>query len=1469
MRRALFIIFFFLPMAFAAAQAVSTRDNYTGFWTDRASWNQNWAGIANPTPLPVAQISLYGYVSVGRKGAAASIELPASASSTLTVYDTLRIYGNLIVGNSAHLIVEATGVLIIHGYYNQFTTGSLTNKGKIIALGDFSISNSTTTTSNTGSIYVGGKISPGARTYTSKTLATLKTEDPVTSYFSTTDVIDSHCKGNNSGRLTFSGTASVVRWESSTDYFKRDIKHIANTTAELSYSNLLRTTSYRVYYDAGGGTFDYSTGGTLFVTDPPLAGQVSGPTEFCQWISSATFTLANHTGSIKQWEWGYDDFITAPQVVVSTSNTLTLTNLTQDAYVRAVITGCSDVYTASFKVKVIHPSVGGTVLSPVTVCAGTNSGTLQVQNSNGAVLRWESSTDGFKTVNTIANTTTSLTYTNLTVNTAYRAVISSASVCPEAFSNAAEVKVIQSLNESTLAVAGIQAPANGLLAHYPFIKNANDASGNGNHGIAHGVTPTTDRFGRVNNAYSFDGVDDVISTSIPFSAPGPNTFTLSVWFRTTSTRGGRLLGSGSSQFGGSPNYDRQLYLSNTGQLYFGIYQTDKYPDGNKVVATTQSYNDGGWHHAVATLSAAGMKLYVDGVLRVSDTRYTYAEGYSGYWKVGFDNLSGWPATPASNYYAGALDDIFIYNRELTATEITQLYGGTAGPFCVGTNVQLRAAAVPGATYAWSGPGGFTATQQNPLLTAIQPAQAGTYTVTISLNGCAYTGSVAVVVPLEGIAVASLSQVCSGTNSGSLRLESYSGDILQWESSTDNFVSNKVVVANTTAELLFQNLTATTSYRALVRRGTCGNAYSGTASVQVVQPSLGGTISGTSQVCKGTNSGSLSLAGHRGDIQYWQYSDDGLVPHSQSIANTTASLTFSNLTADRWYRAVVQNGSCALAYSPFFKVTVSELVAGTLSGNAAVCQGETSGLLTLQGYTGTIRRWESSTDNFAANVVAISHTAATYTSASLTADTWYRVVVGNTTCADVVSIAWKVTVTQPSLGGDLLGAASFCSTQNTGTLQLQNHLGSIVRWEASTDGFALNLQAIANTSTSYTFSNLTATTTYRAVVKNGDCAEAYSATATIIIAAPAQAGAVSGAATVCPGENSGTLILQSKTGEVVRWESSTDGFATVVSMANTSDNLSYQNLTATTNFRAVVQNGSCDPVYSQTATITVAPATTAGSVAGSRAVVSGTNEGSLLLQGQGGQILYWQSSTDNFASQVEQVTNTTHTQSYLNLGQTTWYRAVVQNESCLPVYSAAAQIRVNHAPLAQVDTILVQEANYTSSISVLLNDSDPDDDPIRVVPAQLQTAANGSVSIDEKGVFHYEAPKEFYGYDSFTYTVCDGVPEATLCDEATVVLDLALSLVVYQGVSPNNDGDNDFWYIGFIERYPENKVQLYDRQGALVFEQMGYNNQDRKFAGLSNKGMRPGGNELPDGTYYYKITTTGKAPVLQGYIILKK
>ncbi|MFC5263588.1 LamG domain-containing protein [Kribbella qitaiheensis] len=143
----------------------------------------------------------------------------------------------------------------------------------------------------------------------------------------------------------------------------------------------------------------------------------------------------------------------------------------------------------------------------------------------------------------------------------------------------------------------------------------------------------------------------------------PQTFSVEAWYRTTSTQGGKLVGFGNSSNGTSGQYDRHLYLQNDGSVTFGIY------DGStRTISSAPGTNDGDWHHVVGTFAPGSMKFYLDGVLQGTQS-VNNAEGYTGYWRIGNDNLNAWPNQPASSGLAGTIDEVAIYPAALSADQV--------------------------------------------------------------------------------------------------------------------------------------------------------------------------------------------------------------------------------------------------------------------------------------------------------------------------------------------------------------------------------------------------------------------------------------------------------------------------------------------------------------------------------------------------------------------------------------------------------------------------------------------------------------------------------------------------------------------------------------------------------------------------------------------------------------------------------
>jgi hypothetical protein len=198
----------------------------------------------------------------------------------------------------------------------------------------------------------------------------------------------------------------------------------------------------------------------------------------------------------------------------------------------------------------------------------------------------------------------------------------------------------------------------GLVAHYPFSGNTNDASGNGNHGNAfNGASLTSDKFGNPSSAYAFDGFDDYIST--PLLATGTGDYSMSAWVLFNSNTQCLLFYNGNS---GIDGYG--IHIFNTGkrvEILHGYISLN-------VTNSTYTPPTGEWLHLVTTRSGSLNSLYVNGVLKHSGTNNPLVP--TGTTLIGGRNTSGQSLN-------GRMDEVRFYNRVLNSAEIQELYSGTS------------------------------------------------------------------------------------------------------------------------------------------------------------------------------------------------------------------------------------------------------------------------------------------------------------------------------------------------------------------------------------------------------------------------------------------------------------------------------------------------------------------------------------------------------------------------------------------------------------------------------------------------------------------------------------------------------------------------------------------------------------------------------------------------------------------------
>jgi hypothetical protein len=152
------------------------------------------------------------------------------------------------------------------------------------------------------------------------------------------------------------------------------------------------------------------------------------------------------------------------------------------------------------------------------------------------------------------------------------------------------------------------------------------------------------------------------------SITAPTVYSTEAWFRTTSTSGGKIVGFENVQTGWGSAHDRVVYMTNNGRLAFGIVSGGV----RQTITTAASYNNGAWHHVVATHGPSGITLYIDGA-SVGTLATGAADVYTGFWRVGGGNLTGWPNPPASASLAGSFDEIAVYPTVLSPAQVAVHY----------------------------------------------------------------------------------------------------------------------------------------------------------------------------------------------------------------------------------------------------------------------------------------------------------------------------------------------------------------------------------------------------------------------------------------------------------------------------------------------------------------------------------------------------------------------------------------------------------------------------------------------------------------------------------------------------------------------------------------------------------------------------------------------------------------------------
>jgi gliding motility-associated-like protein/uncharacterized delta-60 repeat protein len=342
--------------------------------------------------------------------------------------------------------------------------------------------------------------------------------------------------------------------------------------------------------------------------------------------------------------------------------------------------------------------------------------------------------------------------------------------------------------------------------------------------------------------------------------------------------------------------------------------------------------------------------------------------------------------------------------------------------------------------------------------------------------------------------------------------------------------------------------------------------------------------------------------------------------------------------------------------------------------------------------------------------------------------------------------------------------------------------------------------------------------------------------------------------ICAGSTA-TLTASGGTVGQYRWYTVATGGTALAGEVNST--YTTPALTTSTTYYVSITNGNCESNrVAVTATINAVPAqpviTSSITPIGNAISICSTTP--LTLSAPAGFSYLWSEG-----STTQQITVTASGS----------YSVVISVAGCTSPASNAIDVTIvpapcNNQPPVVTTTSVTTTIGSSVSINLLALITDPDNNLVASSLAIVQGPASGAIATINSGVLNIDySGINFAGTDLITIEVCDVFGA---CSQEQLEINVIGEIEIYNAVSPNNDGMNEFFDLRYIDLLPdtqENKVTIYNRWGVALFEVDNYN-EAKAFRGVASNG-----NELPSGTYFYKIEFTNGRSSITGYLSLKR
>lgn len=304
-------------------------------------------------------------------------------------------------------------------------------------------------------------------------------------------------------------------------------------------------------------------------------------------------------------------------------------------------------------------------------------------------------------------------------------------------------------------------------------------------------------------------------------------------------------------------------------------------------------------------------------------------------------------------------------------------------------------------------------------------------------------------------------------------------------------------------------------------------------------------------------------------------------------------------------------------------------------------------------------------------------------------------------------------------------------------------------------------------------------------------------------------------------------------------------------------------TATGNYRCTISGSNVENANTNNASVIIgtrpAPPTTTGAFSCTPAALTLSASG--LVNGQ----YRWYALPTAGVMVSSAATYTTP----ILTASTTYYVAIFDG-SCestrTPVTASIAPPScTNHPPEIEVTPITTQiGSTVTLSLVDLITDSDDNIDlSTLVIVSPPASGATARIDNEYNLVVDYTGIA-FSGTESITVRVCDIY---AACATQAFSIDVVGEIEIFNALSPNGDQKNAVFLINNIQYLDDtrlNHVSIFNRWGDVVWEGTNYNNDTVAFTGKSKNN-----DDLPSGTYFYKIEFTGGHRQETGYLVIKR